>query len=522
MPDSPEAVAKLQTMNAARARLSGVNHMPIPSGRVISLPDGRLSVSAGPGRSYSLRADGTLASYRNRGESATFRPNGKLVSLNTKGLSIHIGSRGERVIIARHADNSSLVSTGPHSGYYESAPVPFNITSASYSRTSSLIHRVYISGNRSWQRTYLTYNYQGRTLKQFVPAHTYAAAFYGWAWRTWPQPILYRWIWLRNRWYLYYRNFYMPWPTYSGASYWLTDYFLAETLDDGYDSEQPDDGGQAPDPDQQSGQSTDPQTDPDTAYAPVTTPISHEIKLALASEVQQQLAMNSANPPTRAFDSNGDPVHPDPNTTVITDTSDTGASQFLQAGYVFVVNAPTSVTVSDPDSGSTRAIGTSIREHCSVGPGDVLRLTHISVDSGEQRPQLVGSGASISMADSGLFNELEVMASLRGDCPAGFQVQVPTTALQEMENNFESRLDDGMQVLFNRQGKDNLPPAPAAALQPVDSTSPTAPADPSSQPATPSPADLTAQLQALLSQAKQTQLEFTQTMLTAQAAPTPQ
>ncbi len=63
--DSAEAQAVLHRVNSQRARLSGVNSMPIPEGRVFNAGHG-VTVSTDDGRSFSLRADGTLARFQSR------------------------------------------------------------------------------------------------------------------------------------------------------------------------------------------------------------------------------------------------------------------------------------------------------------------------------------------------------------------------------------------------------------------------------------------------------------------------
>ena len=507
MRSSPEAEARLQSINAARARLSGVNHAPIPEGHVIASPNGRVNVMASAGRTYSLRPNGTLASYHAKGESATFRADGKLASFTSKDLSMHIGTHGERVVTAHRPDRSTLVSTGRHSGYLESAP-PWTSVPADASRPT-VIQRTYLRGSQTWHRSYLSYSYKGRTLKRYLPAVTYPASYYSWAWRGWPKPIVYKWTWIGSRWFFYYRNYFVLWPSYASASYWLTDYFLGETLDDGYGMQQQDDGspngsanGSVDEPANgfgDSGPQTDPQSDEDGVYATTATAISPEMKQAIAGEVQGQLALNSMSAPADASTeaAQGAPVE---------------APQFLQAGYVFVVDSPRSVVTSSSSS-ETAATSTLVNApHCGLSPGDVLRLSSIPPDSAYQMPRTVvtSSGSTAVMVGRPAFEQMEVMASHRGDCPAGIQVRMTIEELQEMEDNFEARLDDGLQVLHGKQGKDGVPSAPAG-----DSVA--AAPTPSAAANAPSAAELSAQLEALESQANQAATQLTQTVLTAQA-----
>jgi hypothetical protein len=98
-----------------------------------------------------------------------------------------------------------------------------------------------------------------------------------------------------------------------------------------------------------------------------------------------------------------------------------------------------------------------------------------------------------------------VVASQRGDCPAGVQVGVQTIALQEMENNFQAQLDDGLQMLHSQQGKDGLPAEPPSTLveQPAATDLP------------PATANVGVLLQGLLAQANRAEAQIGQTVMSA-------
>jgi hypothetical protein len=234
-------------------------------------------------------------------------------------------------------------------------------------------------------------------------------------------------------------------------------------------------------------------------YATAATAISPEIKQAIAGEVQLQLELNSMSRPADA-------------STEAAQEAPVEAPQFLQAGYVFVVDSPLSVATSSSSS-ETAATSTLVNApRCTLSPGDVLRLTSIPPDSAYQAPRTVvtSAGSSAVMIGRPAFDHMEVMASHRGDCPAGIQVRMTIEELQEMEDNFEARLDDGLQVLHGKQGKDGIPSAPAG-----DSVA--AAPTPAAAASSPSAAELSAQLEALESQANQAATQMTQTVLTAQA-----
>jgi len=506
--DSAEAHSVVHHLNAERATLSGINKAPIPNGRVMN-GGNIVTVRTGDGRMYFLRADGTIARFQSgmlppgraavpsgsagvsarpaarasTGTFATFRHDGTLASLRVggpNGLSIQHGAHGERIVIAHRPDRSTLVSTGPHSGYLERT-VEQN--------GRKLIQRTYVSGSRSWQRTYAKFNgrfvsmqVNGPAPKLYVPRYHYAPAFYVWAGQGWTYPINYHWNWVSRRWFVYYGSYFYPWSSYSDGSFWLTDYILGQTLSDGYDM-QPENGSVPADASSDAnGDNADlgqPSGD-ETVYAPFATAIPSEVKQEIAAEVHQQLMQESAASEDSSPAQAAAPDDP---------------AQFLQAGQIFIVSTPLNVRI---DAAYSPALPFGVQQ-CNLSPGDVLRLTRIP----DYPSAVAGSDATGPAIPS--FASLEVVASQRGDCPAGAQVGVQTIGLQEMENNFQAQLGDGLQMLHSQQGKDGLPAAPPSTL--------------AEQPAA---ADLPAEtanvgvlLQGLLARADQAEAQIGQTVMSA-------
>jgi hypothetical protein len=516
-PDSPEAQSILRQLNATRAGLIGVNKLPIPDGRVFSAA-GQVTVITGDGRRYSLRPDGTLSRFQsgmilpalgrpvnlaNAADGtprparilspltrASFRHDGRLVSLHVtgpNGIDILHGTHGERIVTTHLPDRATLVSTGQHSGYRERTVERDGQT---------LIQRTYVSGKRTWSRTYLrlpgrsnSVQVNGPSYKIYVPRSIYAPGFYAWVYGGWGFPVNYRWNWVRAPWYVYFSMIFAPWPTYPDGSYWLTDFAVGQTMEDGYDMEQPDDGSagaNASDAASDGGSSADSgqAADEDTAYAPWPTAISVYAKQEIAAQVQKQLAAASVN----GGDSGQAPAPDDP-------------SQFLQVGHMFVVSTPITVRIDDDNAA---AVPYRIRQ-CNLSPGDVLRLTRIPED--RATTAVVSSLMSPGIAPIAF---LEVEAGQRADCPGGAQVAVQTTALGEMENNFQAQLDDGLHLLSSEQGKNGLPAAPASA--------PIAAQTSVSAALLPDAADVRGELLEVQAQADQAEAQIAKTVMSAQTA----
>lgn len=381
--------------------MRGLNRKPLPSGNVSVHPNGHLTVNTVGGRQYELRANGTVASFRSGSESASFQSDGRISEVHTRSLDIRHSLNGGRTIVTRRADKTVLVGTGRESGYLERTVTTGNQT---------LIHRTYVSGRATYTRVFTPYSYHGIALEHFVPAVYYAPAFYGWAYYPWATPAAYNWGWMGNPWYRFYSPYFSPYAVYPSGYAWLTDYFLAGTLRDAYQQQMqpPADDGNG------TGVSSEgPPTD-DAVAAQTWTPITPELKTAIADEVQHQLAYENAASSGTAPGNVGD------------------LPSALKPNSVFVVASALDVAIAD-------------QQTCALSPGDVLQLAATPPD------------------DSPLA-DLKVGSSNRGDCLAGGEVSVSLQDLQDMQNNMRAQLNAGLQELRIRQGSAGLPAAPPSAL----------------------------------------------------------
>lgn len=395
----------VQQINAARSKLTGVNQKPIPSGQVTAHSNGGIAVSTADGRQYGLRANGTLASYSSHGTTVAYHPSGQIRALHTATLDCQRGAQGQRVVMSRLPDHQIVLSTGRHLGYVE-RHLPFR-------NGQNVFQRTYVTNGMVASRVYFGYRFHNLELHHFVPAFAYAPLFYGWAYYPWDVPVPYAWAWVRDPWYSYNGGYFVASPRYASASAWIADYFLAQTLANAY---------QAQLDAQQTGGSPLPSAAPpdqgqDEVYAPAATPITEELKQAIADEVGRQLSYESAAS-----------TQPEQAATL------TDLPQALQPNRIFVVDIPVSAATSDS-------------QYCSLSGGDVLRLV--------ARPD-----------DSASAAELVVASGKQGDCPAGVRVLVTLQDLQEMQNNFRAQLDAGLQQLHDQQGHNGLPAAPPSAIGP--------------------------------------------------------
>jgi len=351
------------------------------------------------------------------GTTVRVAPGGSIRSIHTaNGVTINRTASGQRTIVTER-NGRTLVSTGPHSGYMQRPYVTSN--------GRVYVQRTYVVGGRTSVYVYNRYSYRGAYYYGYVPGYYYRPAFYGWAYNPWLTPVHYRWDWWGATWYAPYGYYFAPAPYYPVASLWLTDYLLAESLRSAYAAgaasvaQQPGSGGPPPD-----------QTTQNTVLTP-------EIKQAIADEVKRQIdaeraAAASPQQPAAASPQQPAAVSPQPagaNSTQPAGTlvADQRPAALDPAVSVFVVSSSLDVNAGD--------------QACSLSAGDVIMRINDTPD------------AKQNVA-------VKVTSSKRLDCPAGERVAVSVQDLQEMHNQFRAKIDSGLKMLAENQGKNGLPSAP--------------------------------------------------------------
>jgi hypothetical protein len=317
---------------------------------------------------------------------------GHVREIHGQNIEVHRDVRGGRTFVADH-NGRRIVGTGPQRGYMEHA----------YLRRNSRVYvqRTYVVGNMHYARAYRSYYWHGGIYYHYVPAFYYHPAFYAWAYDPWPTRVYWGWGWAGAPWYGFYGYYFAPYAVYPAASFWLTDYLLAENLRLSYEAQadvQP--AGPAP----------------DSAQPPATVQLSPEVKQMIADEVQRQLAVerSAAGAPVAqsAPPAEEAPSALDPNS------------------RVFVVSNNLDVVKED---------GTE----CSLTAGDVILRTGTAPD-----------GTKIAV---------NVITSKHNDCPSNTNSTVEVRDLQEMQNHFRDQVDSGLKMLAEHQGQNGLPSAPDTA-----------------------------------------------------------
>jgi hypothetical protein len=307
---------------------------------------------------------------------------------------INRGPRGGMIAETGHP-GSRVVSYGPGRGFVERPLRP------------GYISRTYVRDGRSYARVYREYSYHGVVYYHYVPAFYYGPRFYYWAVTPWG-PVRYAWGGIVAPWVGFYAGYFTPYPMYASPDLWLTDYLLAENLRLAYESQQAENGGQAP--------------APEANAQPAATGLSDDVKAQIAEEVKQQLAAERAAAAQPASSASQEPA--------------SGGEQLPPAmsQKFFVASSNLELTTAEGHA-------------CSLTPGDTLERTSKKV-----------------AADGGVA--AEVISSKPGDCAAESMTTVQLADLEEMHNQFRERLDSGLSMLAKNEAK-GLPDGPAAGARPV-------------------------------------------------------
>jgi hypothetical protein len=385
------------------------------------------------------------------------------VSQATAGTRIeHQLSSGHRVVETTKATRGSGMLHAVRYGSAVTGVVEHPIKSGYLSRT-------YVQGGRVlYARVYRQNTFQrfGRAFsyERLVPSVAFGAAYYTWAARPWPTPVSYRWGWEAEPWHAAFGGDFTPYPNYSSLDEWLTDYVIAQSLRNAYESwraenapesrpvvgespppagnrpdwessdpgqrpywESPDDGSRPyweessgkdagdagaqpkssktrnPVPKSQTGS----QSRPPAEDSP--PPLPRDVKAELNQQIKQQLIERQTQETT----------------------SDTeGLPDSLKPGHIlFRVNTPLDV-ISDPSG-----------RYCSLEANDYIERT------GE-------------MDENGMV-PVKVKAGGISDCRVGLTTRVSVNDLEAMEGEQQQALTDALLAASKNMGDHGLPQAPA-------------------------------------------------------------
>ena len=187
--------------------------------------------------------------------------NGQPRVVQARGMTIVHTPAGTRQVVVERPDHTMIVTNGARNGFVQR---PYVVGNVSY------VQRTYFVGGVSYARLYRPYMFGGISLNVYVPGRYYAPGFYAWAYNPWATPVVYNWGWVGSPWIGFYGGWFTPYPTYTNATFWLTDYVIAMSLQQAYQDRMAAAANAQP-------------------YQASTTPLTPEVKQEIADEVRLQL-----------------------------------------------------------------------------------------------------------------------------------------------------------------------------------------------------------------------------------------
>ncbi len=241
--------------------------------------------------------------------------NGQPQVVHAGGMTIAHTPAGTRQVMVERPDHTVIVTNGAGHGYIQRPYVVNNVT---------YVQRNYYVGGVSYTRVYRPYMFGGISLNVYVPGRYYAPGFYAWAYNPWATPVVYNWGWAGSPWIGFYGGWFTPYPTYTNATFWLTDYVISMSLQQAYQDRMAAAANAQP-------------------YPAGVTPLTPDVKQAIADEIRLQLNEERA-------------AAQNPNAA-------SGAPAFLtdNSAHVFVVSSSLFVMANGGE--------------CPVTEGDVLQMT---------------------------------------------------------------------------------------------------------------------------------------------------
>jgi hypothetical protein len=330
------------------------------------------------------------------GSSVRTRANGSRSDVHDakRGMDIHHGLNGNRRVSVERADHSRIVSERGGRGYVQH---PYSYHGHEYG------HRAYYDHGRRYDRYYGRYGYRGGFVDVYAPGYYYAPAFYGWAYNPWAAPISYAWGWGGNPWYGYYGSFFTPYPVYSSASLWLTDYLISTSLAAAYQAQAEANAAAV------------------GAALQASAPLTPDIKQMIADEVQRQVALENSEAQQNAAQQDIDP-------------GSSGIARMLSDNQAHVFVAGADLDLVDASG-----------NECAISQGDVIEVT------------------TAPPADATTASAVVLTSKGGKECGKSANVSVAFADLQDMQNHMRETIDAGLGDLKTKQGKGGLPTAPPSA-----------------------------------------------------------
>ena len=260
------------------------------------------------------------ASATRGGETVRRDQSGRVTEVHVKsGAVVYHEPTGVRRVEVERPGSQVVVAVAPGRGYVQRPVVV---------QDRQFLKRTYFVGGRPFVQVYRPVAYRGVWFQIYTPVRFYRPSFFAYLFNPWLTPVAWGWGWGASPWYGFYGGYFTPYAYYRSPALWLTDFFIASTLQAAYQERMA--AGMAPAP-----------------VAGGEVALSPEVKQLVADEVQRQLERERAEgqSPSAYYGADAAPVWAD------------------NTSHVFV--AYTALGVN------------SNLGYCTVGEGDVLQMRSI-------------------------------------------------------------------------------------------------------------------------------------------------
>src|SRR5271156_1021346 len=409
--NSTPANAKTAWGAPANKNAANANHVNNQPG-THPLPTGGTRIVKANGSAVEKNKDGKVTAVTTaKGVTVRLDAHGHPATIHDgHGTTISRGPHGERRVETVRADNSRLVSTGHHRGFAEQR---FTQGGRDYAR------RTYYDHGHMFARVYQPYFYGGYLFYSYVPAFYFGPAYYGWAYGWWAVPVQYTWGWDGSPWFTAYGYYFSPYAAYPAPAFWLADYAIAASLQDA--DETGADGTGSSSLRHQSGlvlASAHLRDQIGDQNGGASAVMNKELKDAIAKQVKIILADEKAAAATVGN------LPPDEDAEQVPPSLDPRFKLFIASSSLSL----------DTDDGT-----------CALTAGDIVRRT-------------------VDTPDANNTVAVEVASSKKDDCAMGTASRIALDDLEEMHNSFRQKIDDGLKLLSEKQGKGGIPNGPAAVV----------------------------------------------------------
>jgi hypothetical protein len=260
--ETPARQPSTVNTNPAPGRPAGTPGGNLNTGRPAGTPGGNLNANRPAGGAAPVTGRPSHADFHGSNNTQVhYGANGQPRVVQARGMTIVHTPSGVRHVVVERPDHTMIVANGARSGFVQR---PYVVGNVSY------VQRTYYVGGASYVRVYRPYMFGGISLNLYVPGRYYAPGFYAWAYNPWATPVVYNWGWAGSPWFGFYGGWFTPYPTYTNATFWLTDYVIAMSLQQAYQDRMAAAANAQP-------------------YPAGGTPLTPDVKQQIADEVRLQL-----------------------------------------------------------------------------------------------------------------------------------------------------------------------------------------------------------------------------------------